>query len=286
MQVVPVADAPGEHHRRERDRHPVRPRHRPHRVARDEARVRERDARPGAAPTARTGRSSTRDGTASRRSPAPRAPGSGRPRRPRGRRERALYPWPLVRGDRIGLVGFAGLVLPPEEELELVGAAQLQPCARSAGPASCARTTRPHGGHVLPSWSRWSTAAIAQPGEADRATAEAGSGIRRVSPAGPSMPGPRSGCRSPGTPRRRWTGPRRTGRPPRKRRSGTTFTRVTPSGPTDGERDLPRPRRAAAAGPPSPPSARPPPRSCSGACRSSLRDSEQLRYSVRSQSLT
>ncbi len=68
---------------------------------------------------------------------------------------------------------------------------------RSSSPCAVSRSSirraneRPHGGHVFPSWSRWSTAAIAQPGDAASATAEAGSGIRRVSPAGPSMPGDR-----------------------------------------------------------------------------------------------
>ena len=127
MQVVPVADAPGEHHRSERDRHPVRSRHRPDGVAQDETRVRERDPRPV------WHRQLELAGRVLGMELHHTGP-LGLERPDQVTREGLVVgehgcavPGPLVRRDRIRLVGFAGPRPPPEEELELVGAAQLQP---------------------------------------------------------------------------------------------------------------------------------------------------------------
>jgi hypothetical protein len=114
---------------------------------------------------------------------------------------------------------------------------------------------RPHGGHGSPSWSRWSTAASAHPGEAASATAEAGSGTSRVSPVGPSIPGDEvmpSLTRKTENTFDRPTPNRATSS---NRRIGMHFTRVIPAGSTiasatastPGRRQAPRHRHGSAA---------------------------------------
>ena len=130
--MVSVADTTCEHDRRERHRHPVRAGHRPHRVAQHEVRVRECDA------------GSVRDreleltGRVLRVELHHARPlGLERPDQVAGERllvgeHRSAVSGSRVRGDRVVLVRFVGPVPPSEEELELVGAAELE--ARVAQP--------------------------------------------------------------------------------------------------------------------------------------------------------
>ena len=141
-------------------------------------------------------------------------------------------PGPLVRRDRIRLVGLRRASSSTRGRTR-ARRRRAAPAPRpSAGPTSCARTTGrtaatccPPGPAGRPPPSPSPANPTGRPPTRDR-----GSGACR--PPAHRYRGPRSGCRSPGTPRRRWTGPRRTGRPPRSAARGSTFTRVTPSGPT------------------------------------------------------
>src|SRR6185295_4961406 len=69
-------------------------------------------------------------------------------------------------------------------------------------------------------------------GDAASATADEGSGISRVSPAGPSMPGAEVIVSLTRKTEKAFDRPTPTFATSSNRRSGTIFTRVTPSGPT------------------------------------------------------
>src|SRR5262245_64068984 len=85
---------------------------------------------------------------------------------------------------------------------------------------------------------------MAQPGEPDRATADAGSGISRVSPAGPSMPGAEVRLSFTRKTENAVDRPTPNLETSSKRRSGITLTRVTPSGPTTASATCPTPAAA------------------------------------------
>ena len=194
---------------------------------------------------------------------------------------------PRATGSGSGSSGSPAPRPPPEEELELVGAAQLQarvlqPLQHPARERASAR--RPRVALLIPLVDRRHRPARANP-RGRPPTRDRGSGACR--PPALRYRGPRSGRRSPGTPRRRWTAPRRTWRPPRNAARGTTFTRVTPSGPTTASATSSTPaapsRRATVAAVGAAAALRSRGRRLPGPRRGTQNSS---RYSVRSQSLT